>query len=241
MRSLVGNAKGGEGPRFVPHLSDDPTSWPGATRPCWSMPGARFQQQACSGIWCRPRLCRSPDRSPRSTGVRSCSALTWPSSARRPPPWSRMSARTVSRSGVLCSLNVSSAPEAFGPRRPGGYIAAAAVTPPTPRSLMRFFVLVGGVLVVVGDQGTLDRGADLPVEPDRGVEGEQPLHHARPQPAGDTATRAVQAELVLQRPDDRLHTLAQPVREDPWVGLVGAGRAHHGKVQAGQGNLEVAA
>ena len=44
-----------------------------------------------------------------------------------------------------------------------------------PRSLMRFSVLVEGVLVVVGDQGTLGRGADLPVEPDGGVEGEQAL------------------------------------------------------------------
>jgi hypothetical protein len=43
-----------------PHLSDDPTSWPGATRPAWGRPGGRFQRQACSGIWCRPRLCRGP-------------------------------------------------------------------------------------------------------------------------------------------------------------------------------------
>src|SRR5829696_7875243 len=50
------------------------------------------------------------------------------------------------------------------------------------RSLMRFLVLVVGVLVVVGDQGALGWGADLPVEPDRGVEGEQALHDARPQP-----------------------------------------------------------
>src|SRR5512132_4571444 len=90
------------------------------------------------------------------------------------------------------------------------------------RSLMRFSVLVVGVLVVVGDQGALDWGVDLAVEPDRGVEGEQALHHARPQPGRDPATWAVQAELVLEGPDDGLDPLPQPVREDSTLGLVGA-------------------
>src|SRR6266511_3605560 len=43
------------------YLSDDPTSWAGATRPRWSRPGVKFQRQACSDIWYRPRLCRDPD------------------------------------------------------------------------------------------------------------------------------------------------------------------------------------
>ena len=30
-----------------PYLSDGPTSWPGASLPRWSRPGARFQRQAC--------------------------------------------------------------------------------------------------------------------------------------------------------------------------------------------------
>jgi hypothetical protein len=47
-----------------PSLSDDPTSWPGATRPRWSRPGASFQRPACSGIWCRPLLCRGPATRP---------------------------------------------------------------------------------------------------------------------------------------------------------------------------------
>ena len=34
-----------------------------------SRPGARFQRQACSGIWCRPRLCRGPELLPRHTAV----------------------------------------------------------------------------------------------------------------------------------------------------------------------------
>jgi hypothetical protein len=111
----------------------------------------------------------------------------------------------------------------------------------SPRSLMRFCVLVGGVLVVVGDQGTLDRGAELPVEPDRGVEGEQPLHHPRPQPGRDAAARAVQAELMLEGPDDRLDPLPQPVGEHPGVGFVAAGGPHQPQPPARQRGLEVAA
>ena len=54
---------------------------------------------------------------------------------------------------------------------------------------MRFLMLVG-VLVVIGDQGTLDRRADLPVGPDHGVEGEQALHHTSLQPCRDADTAA---------------------------------------------------
>ncbi len=59
----------GPGPRQSresSYLSDDPTSWAGATRPRWSRPGVKFQRQACSDIWYRPR-CRDPDH----RGVRS--------------------------------------------------------------------------------------------------------------------------------------------------------------------------
>ena len=73
-----------------------------------------------------------------------------------------------------------------------------------------------GSSVIVRDEGTLDRRADLPVVPDAGVEGEQPLHDAGPQ-ARTPAAVAFEAELVLQRPDDRLDALAQPVREVPGV------------------------
>src|SRR4029450_6188050 len=64
--------------------------------------------------------------------------------------------------------------------------------------------------MVVGDQGALGRGADLPVEPDHRVEGEQALDDAGPQPRGDAAAVTVQAELVLEGPGDRLHPLAEP-------------------------------
>src|SRR4029453_2812493 len=74
-------------------------------------------------------------------------------------------------------------------------------------------------LVVVGDQGALDRGAGLPVEPDHGGQGEQALGDPGPQSGWDAAARSVQAELVLERPDDRLDPLPQPGREAPRVGL----------------------
>ena len=99
-----------------------------------------------------------------------------------------------------------------------------------------------GSSVIVRDQGALDRRADLPVVPDAGVEGEQPLHDAGPQPGGDPAAVAFEAQLVLQRPDDRLNPLAQPVRELPGP-FVFAGRADQGQAQvrAGEERLGVLA
>ena len=52
--------------------------------------------------------------------------------------------------------------------------------------------------------------AYLPVVPDRGVERQEALHDPRPESGGDAAAVAFGAELVLQRPDDGLNTLAQP-------------------------------
>ena len=77
-----------------------------------------------------------------------------------------------------------------------------------------------GSSVIVSVEGTLDRRVDLPVMPDAGVEGEQPLHDAGPQSGWDAAAMAFEAELVLQRPDDRLDPLAQPVREGAGSRLV---------------------
>jgi len=85
--------------------------------------------------------------------------------------------------------------------------------------------------MVGGDQGALDRCAGLPVVPDDRVEGEQALHDAGPHPGGDAPAVAFEAELVLQRPDDRLDPLPQPVREVPGFLLVLAGRAYQGQAQ----------
>jgi hypothetical protein len=77
-----------------------------------------------------------------------------------------------------------------------------------------------GSEVVIGDQGSFNRGADEPVVPDAGVEREQPLDDAGPQPGGDAPAVAFEAELVLQGPDDGLDPLPQPVRERPGLLLV---------------------
>jgi hypothetical protein len=89
--------------------------------------------------------------------------------------------------------------------------------------------------VVVGDQEALDWCADGPVVPDRRVEGEQALDDAGPQPGGDSAAVAFETELVLQRPDDRLDPLPQPVWEVPGFLLVLAGRADQGQAQVRAG------
>src|SRR5258707_12313913 len=86
-------------------------------------------------------------------------------------------------------------------------------------------------LVIVGDQGALDGRGDHPVIPDAGVEREQSLHDPGPEPGGDPAAVAFEAELVLQRPDDRLDSLPQPVREGPGSLLVLAGRADQRQAQ----------
>jgi len=90
--------------------------------------------------------------------------------------------------------------------------------------------------MVVGDQGSLDGRAGRPVVPDCGVECEQPLHDACPQPGGGRAAVAFEAELVFQRPDDRLNPLPQPVRELAGLFLVLAGRADQdqAEVRAGE-------
>jgi hypothetical protein len=69
--------------------------------------------------------------------------------------------------------------------------------------------------VVVGGQGSLDGGAGGPVVLDRRVECEEALDDAGPEPGGDSAAVAVQAELALEGPDDGLDALAQLAGEGP--------------------------
>src|SRR2546429_3667086 len=98
-----------------------------------------------------------------------------------------------------------------------------------------------GSSVIVSDEGTLDRCSYLPVVPDDGVERQQPLHDPGPEPGGDAGTVAFESELVLQRPDDRLHALPQPVREVPGSLLVFASRPDQcqAQVRAGEERLGV--
>jgi hypothetical protein len=83
-------------------------------------------------------------------------------------------------------------------------------------------VRVGGGLVVVGEQGALVGDAELPVEANRGGQGEQPLRDPDEHPAKGAATVAFQAELVFEGVEDALDPLAHPAKR-PEVGwLVGA-------------------
>jgi hypothetical protein len=71
--------------------------------------------------------------------------------------------------------------------------------------------------------------------PDDRVHGEQPLEEACPQPGGDPAAMPFEAELVLQRPDDRLNALPRAVGKRAGLALVLAARADQGKLQVGSG------
>src|SRR5829696_9388770 len=75
---------------------------------------------------------------------------------------------------------------------------------------------VDGASVVIGEQGPLVVGLELPVEPDPGGQGEQPLGDADEHPTQGAATMLFQAELVLEGVDDRLDPLAHATqRSEP--------------------------
>src|ERR671912_2846196 len=79
-----------------------------------------------------------------------------------------------------------------------------------------------GGSVVKGQQGPLGSDAELPVEPDRGGQGQQSLADADKDPAQGAAAMLFQPELVLEGVDDRLDPLAHPAQRPEPVGLVGA-------------------
>jgi hypothetical protein len=82
--------------------------------------------------------------------------------------------------------------------------------------------------VVVGDQGSLDGGADLPVVPDAGVEGEEPLDDAGPEPCGDAAAVAFEAELAFR---------VQMTASTRWRGQFGNGRGCFSSLRAGRSRV----
>jgi hypothetical protein len=69
--------------------------------------------------------------------------------------------------------------------------------------------------VIVGDQGSLDWCAGGPVVPDDGVEREQPLDYAGPQPGGDAAAVALRFELAIEGPDDGLASIWRACSRSP--------------------------
>jgi hypothetical protein len=66
--------------------------------------------------------------------------------------------------------------------------------------------------MVIGDQRALDRGAELPVEPDAGGQGQQPLGSADPDALDGVGAVAFQAKLVLEGVEDGLDPLADPTQ-----------------------------
>jgi hypothetical protein len=74
---------------------------------------------------------------------------------------------------------------------------------------------VGG-LVVVGDQRSLVGLADLPVPPDAGGQGQQPLGDPDPDPGQGPATMLLQPELTLEGLEHALDPLPKaPQRTNP--------------------------
>src|SRR5215208_1872686 len=94
--------------------------------------------------------------------------------------------------------------------------------------------------VVEGDQGPLDRGAKLPVEPDASSQGQQSLRDPDPCALDGVSAVVFQAELVLEGVEDGLDPLADsPQRAEP-VGLITAVRASQGRAQLADQRLELA-
>jgi hypothetical protein len=76
--------------------------------------------------------------------------------------------------------------------------------------------------VIVGGKGAGGFGAELPVEPDGGGQGQQPLRHPGMDPWAGPAAVALQAELVFEHTDDRLDPLPNRSQAAEPVGLVAA-------------------
>src|SRR4029453_8453969 len=95
---------------------------------------------------------------------------------------------------------------------------------------------VDGESVVIGDHRALVLDLELPVEPDRGGQGEQPLADADEDSAEGAAMVLFQAELVFEGVDDRLDPLAHPAQRAEPARLILAIRTN----DAGAQCIEVA-
>src|SRR5215212_4760930 len=76
--------------------------------------------------------------------------------------------------------------------------------------------------MVVGDQAALVVDAELPVEPDPGGQGEQPLGDPDPQPLRGVGAMAFQPELVFAGVEGALDPLAEATQRPEPVRLVTA-------------------
>src|SRR4029450_1119037 len=77
-------------------------------------------------------------------------------------------------------------------------------------------------LVVVGDQGALVGCADLPVPPDPGGQGQQPLADPDPDPSQGPAAVLFQTQLTLKSLEGALDPLPEAAQRPLPVWLVGA-------------------
>lgn len=95
--------------------------------------------------------------------------------------------------------------------------------------------------MVVGDQAALDRSVELPVPPDAGGQGEQPLGDPDPDALDGVGAVAFQAELVVEGVDDRLDPLAHPAQVAEPGGLVAAVGSSQDRAQLPDNRVELAA
>jgi hypothetical protein len=89
-----------------------------------------------------------------------------------------------------------------------------------------------------GDQAALVLGALLPVEADRGGQGQHPLADPDEHPAQGSATMLFQPELVFEGTDDRLDPLAHPAQRPEPAPLTLAVGPQQMRVQAAEVGLE---
>src|SRR4029450_5757134 len=100
---------------------------------------------------------------------------------------------------------------------------------------------VVGISVVVGEQGPLVRGAGLPVPPDRGGQGQQPLGDTDGDAGPGSSPGAFQPELVFEGVEGALDPLAPATQRAQPVGLVGTVGAQQGRAVGGDQLLELPA
>src|SRR5215216_2523009 len=100
---------------------------------------------------------------------------------------------------------------------------------------------VEGISVVVGDQGTLVGGADLPVPPDRRGQGEQALGDPDPDTGQGPAAVAFQPQLVFEGVKGALDPLAPATQRPQPMRLISPVGAQQDRAIAADQLLELPA
>jgi hypothetical protein len=95
--------------------------------------------------------------------------------------------------------------------------------------------------VVIGDQGALVEGADLPVPPDRGGQREEPLRDPDIDTSKGASPVAFQPKLVLEGVEGALDPLAPATQRPVPVRLIGPVRPQQARAIAADQLLEILA